>query len=53
MASRSRFAIERRPSAVNPSVVLRSEPAAVRFKGKSRAIGSRRLDMGGRGHPQA
>ena len=31
-----------------PRFVLRSEPAAVRFKGKSRAIGGRRLDMGGR-----
>ena len=27
--------------------MLRSKPAAVRFKGKSRAIGDRRLDMGG------
>ena len=49
IASRSRFAVERRPSAVTPRFVLRSEPAAVPFKGKSRAIGGRRLDMGGRG----
>lgn len=31
-----------------PRFVLRSEPAAVRFKGKSQAIGGRRLVMGGR-----
>ena len=41
--------IERRPSAVTPSVCAAVEPAAVPFKGKSRAIGGRRLDMGGRG----
>ena len=29
-----------------PRFVLRSEPAAVRFKGKSQAIGDRRLVMG-------
>ena len=29
-----------------PRFVLRSEPAAVRFKGKSQAIGARRLAMG-------
>ena len=31
-----------------PRFVLRSEPAAVRFKGKSQAIGGRRLVMGSR-----
>jgi hypothetical protein len=31
-----------------PRFVLRSEPAAGRFKGKSQAIGDRRLVMGGR-----
>jgi hypothetical protein len=40
----SRSSAEPRPSL--PRFVLRSEPAAVRFKGKSRAIGGRRLDMG-------
>jgi hypothetical protein len=30
-----------------PSVVLRSEPSTIRFKGKSQAIGARRLAIAG------
>ena len=44
----SRFRRRFNPLAAIPRFVLRSEPAAVRFQGKSQAIGGRRLVMGGR-----